>query len=121
MSFPAAQRQALSILAKSTEAVLGNQSPVCRAIDKAIRSEEDRDLDAAAVVFDSLPKGKRGRIGQAADMHARVYRKLRRAKAGRSQNERVVAALQQLGLRRVTMAKPWAPRRRLDGEAPTPK
>jgi len=114
MAYPPIQRQALNILHKSTEAVLGVESSVSRAIDRAIKTELQTDLTLAGLAFDSLPGTKRRRIGQAADMHSRVFTKMKRRKAaGRSESERVIAALQQLGMRRVTIAKPWMPKKQL--------
>ncbi|MBM3567537.1 MAG: hypothetical protein FJX46_02135 [Alphaproteobacteria bacterium] len=116
MTFAVSQNKALSILAKSTYAVLGQSSPVGHAIERAIRTEEAADLTLAGLVFDALPGGKRRKIGQAADLRARLSRKLTRATEGERgpRDAHVVEALQQLGLRRVTIAKPWSPRRRLD-------
>ena len=112
MAYESTQRQALAILHKSTEAVLGSENAVSRAIDRAIKTELGTDLTIAGLAFDAVPSPKRRKIGQAADMQARVYRKMRRrATGGRSEGERVVEALQSLGMRRVTIAKPWTPRR----------
>jgi hypothetical protein len=119
MAYPPIQRQALNILHKSTEAVLGVESAVSRAIDRAIKTELQTDLTLAGLAFDSLPGTKRKRIGQAADMHSRVFRKMKRRQTGAlRESEKVVAALQQLGMRRVTIAKPWTPKKQLGESQP---